>query len=152
MDIEQKKALMLEIPIFDLLKGDEYDVVAERIDYAKIKKGDLLIKEGQGGNTLYYLVNGTVEIRKESLDGKQALLSQFSRGSIVGEQALLEIEARRSATAVAIEDCELLSLTRHNFEEMVASSPRIGVAILKGVGKILSERLRTTSGRFADLL
>jgi CRP-like cAMP-binding protein len=152
MDLEQKKALMLEISIFDQLSPEEYEVVAGRIEYIKINKGDVLIKEGSGGHTLYYLVSGSMEIRKESMDGKQALLSQFSRGSIIGEQALLETEGRRSATAVALEDCELLTLSRQNFDEMVMSHPRVGVAILRSVGKMLSERLRNTSSRVADLL
>jgi CRP/FNR family cyclic AMP-dependent transcriptional regulator len=65
---------------------------------------------------------------------------------------LLESEGRRSATATALEDCELLSLSRKDFDEMITGYPRIGVAILRGVGKMLAERLRNTSGRFADLL
>jgi CRP-like cAMP-binding protein len=143
---------MMEVTLFDRLAPEEQDIVAKRIEFMNIRKGSYLFQEGGVGNTLYYLVSGKVEIRKESMDGKQAIMSQFSRGSILGEQALLEAEPRRSATAIAIEDCDLLVLNRDAFEAMVADYPRIGVAILRGIGVMLADRLRSISGRFADIL
>lgn len=146
----EKKGLMMEVPIFDQLSPDEQEIVAKRLDVSNLGKGEVLFKEGSLGNTLYYLISGKMEVHKASMDGKQTVLSTFSRGSIIGEQALLELEPRRGATMVAVEDCRLFLLNRNVFDDMVNDYPRVGVAILRGVGRMLSERLRTISGRFAD--
>jgi CRP-like cAMP-binding protein len=60
-------------------------------------------------------------------------------------------DSPRSATATAIEDVEILILTRTGFETLLATHPQIGVKILRNVAKSLSKRLRFTSGRFADV-
>lgn len=151
MNIQQIKTMMMEIPIFDQLSADELDVVAKHVEYIRIKKGTVILKEGSLGNTLFYIIGGKIEIKKESMDGKQVVLSQFAKGSIVGELALLEGESRRSATADAVEDCDILSLSRPKFDAMVKENPNIGIVILREIGCILAKRLRSTSGRFADL-
>jgi len=142
---------MLEIPLFDQLTAEENNALAQSIEYSKIDKGTVVIKEGSIGSTLLYLVSGRMEIKKESLDGRQTIISQFTKGSIVGELALLENESRRSASAIATEDCEILSLSRKSFDEIVKNDPNIAIVILRGIGCTLANRLRSTTGRFADI-
>ena len=151
MDVAAIKGLMCEIPLFDQLAPEELDVVARNMEYSKVPKGSVLVKEGALGEALYYIVSGKVEIRKESMDGHQAVLTQFAKGAIVGELALLEEHSRRSATASVVEDCEILALSRPNFDGMLKTHPAIGNVILRGIGRILANRLRSTTGRFADV-
>ncbi len=151
MNVEQIKVLMMEIPLFDQLTPDERSLLAGYIEYSVIKKGTQVIKEGALGTNLLYIVSGKMEIKKESIDGRQAVISQFGKGSIVGELALLENESRRSASANAVEDCEILSLPRKNFDEILKTNPNIGIVVLRGIGCTLANRLRNITGRFADI-
>ena len=110
----------------------------------------MLCREGTVGDSLFYVVSGRVEIRKESVDGRQTVLALFNKGSSVGEMSLVE-DSPRSATVSAIEDSELLILTRENFERILNEHPYIGIKILRNLAKSLSARLRHISGRFADV-
>jgi len=144
------KALMCEVPQFDMLTPEELDTLSRHVISRHVPSGMVLCKEGAMGDSLFYITEGKIEIRKESFDGRQTILAQFHKGSTVGEMSLIE-ESPRSATATAIEDIELLILSRESFEKLLAESPQIGVKILRNIAKSLSNRLRHTSGRFADV-
>ncbi|MBI5814925.1 MAG: cyclic nucleotide-binding domain-containing protein [Nitrospinae bacterium] len=147
---EQIKTLMFEVPEFDQLSNEEIDILAKHIFHKSVPAGTVLCKEGMSGDSLFYIVNGKIEIRKESMDGRQTVLARFNKGASVGEMSLVE-ESPRSATATAVEDVELLILTRGSFETLLNENPYVGVKILRNIAKALSRRLRFTSGRFADV-
>ena len=61
-----------------------------------------------------------------------------------GELALMDAD-RRSATIKTIEDCNVLVMSRDNFEELGNRHPDIGLAIMRELAKILSRRFRDTN-------
>lgn len=147
---EHIKALMCEVPQFDQLNAAEIDILSQYIEKENASSGMVLCKEGSMGNSLFYIVKGKIEIKKEATDGRQTVMAQFNKGSTVGEMSLIE-DTPRSATATALEDVELLVLTHVNFEKILEINPAIGIKILRNIAKSISTRLRHTSGRFADL-
>jgi len=151
LDKESIKALMCEMPHFDRLDNDELDIMAEYIDYQKMEADSTLVKEGDIGESLYYIISGEMEIKKEALDGRQAVLARFKKGATVGEMAIVEEKSTRSATAVILKETELLVLTRSRFDELSDSNPDIALKITQNIAKMISARLRHTSGRFADI-
>ncbi len=151
MDKGTIKTLMCEIPQFDKLEQEELDVMADVIEYQKIEGNTVIVKEGSVGDSLFYIVEGQIEIKKETMEGKHAILARYRKGATVGEMALVEEVSTRSATATAIEDTEILTLSRGNFEKVIDTHPRIAVKILRNIAAIISTRLRYTSGRFADI-
>ncbi|VAX23936.1 hypothetical protein MNBD_NITROSPINAE02-734 [hydrothermal vent metagenome] len=144
------KTLMCEVPQFDNLTSEELDKLSESIFYHQAPSGTVLCKEGNPGDSLFYIVKGKIEIRKETIDGRQTILARFNKGASVGEMSLIE-NSPRSATATAIEDSEFLILTSENFERLLETNPQIGIKVLRNIARSLSTRLRYTSGRFADV-
>ncbi len=73
----------------------------------KYKKGDLIIKEGDYGVSMYKILSGTIEVLAESGD-LEIPLAILSDGDIIGEMAFLDRNSqRRTATARALKDAEL---------------------------------------------
>jgi len=142
---------MREIPHFDRLDNDELDIMAEYIDYQKVEADRTLVKEGDIGESLYYIISGEMEIKKEALDGRQAVLARFKKGATVGEMAIIETKSTRSATAITTKETELLVLTRSRFNELAESNSNIALKITQNIANMISARLRHTSGRFADV-
>ena len=58
----------------------------------------------------------------------------------------------RSATAKARTRSSILTLTRMNFDTILKDYPQIGITILKGISRILSQNLRQASSRLADYI
>ncbi|GMT42733.1 MAG: hypothetical protein IEMM0002_1144 [bacterium] len=151
MDKNIIKTLMCEVPHFDMLDKNELEIMADHIDYMKVDKGNTLVKEGSVGDSLFYVIRGLIEIQKEALDGRQTVLARFSKGATVGEMAIVEKAVTRSATATSLERSELLVLTRKSFDELAKSHPTVALKIVQNIAGMLSQRLRYTSGRFADV-
>ncbi len=151
MDIENLKVLMCEIPQFDKLNSNEIDIMAEHVQHHKVTAGTTLVEEGTFGDSLFYIVKGQIEIKKEAISGNQAVLAHFGKGTTVGEMALVEKKSKRSATATAIMDTELLILSRKSFNQIIENHPKMAIKILQSIASSIGSRLRHTSGRFADI-
>jgi CRP-like cAMP-binding protein len=73
----------------------------------KYKEGDLIIKEGDYGISIYKIIEGKVLIFNES-DDREIALATLGRGEVVGEMTFLSrITERRSASVKALEDTVL---------------------------------------------
>ena len=108
---------------------------------ADVAAGDVLFRAGDPGTQLYLLIRGAVRIEK---DGKAIVT--LGPGSNFGEMAMLDAP-RRSASAVAAEDCEVLVIPRDAFFALLRGNPNLAVKILWNMLLRLSSRLRATSDR-----
>ena len=123
----------------------------EAVTYRKVAAGTILTREGNRGDSLFYIIAGRIEIQKESVDGKHTVMARFNKGASVGEMSLVE-DSPRSATAIALDDVELLIITKKDFDALIEDHPLIGLTIVRNIARALSTRLRYTSGRFADMI
>ncbi len=70
------------------------------------KEGETLFEQGDTGDYIYIIINGTVEVRKET-NGKTKCLARVSSGDIIGEMAVLTDEPR-CASGVAVEPTRVI--------------------------------------------
>jgi NADH dehydrogenase FAD-containing subunit/uncharacterized membrane protein YphA (DoxX/SURF4 family) len=95
----------------------------ERLSQAYFHAGDVLIKEGDTGDTAYIVQSGNLAVY---VDGNR--VGERSRGDIIGELALLN-NGRRSATAVCETDVTVTCLSREQFLELMSGFSVFGDAI-----------------------
>jgi CRP-like cAMP-binding protein len=98
-------------------------------------KGTMLFAEGEPGEELYIIQQGSVKIAK-IVDNNEVLLAVLKTGDIFGEMALLESKPR-VASAVAYEDCVVLAVNHSNFVKMISSQPQM----IARLTTLLSERI-----------
>jgi CRP-like cAMP-binding protein len=73
----------------------------------KYKKGEQIIKQGDYGISIYIILNGSVEVFRES-DGADVVLGTLGPGDIFGEMIFLNKDVEvRSASARALQDSEI---------------------------------------------
>ncbi len=101
--------------------------------------GEVLIREGEAGESAYFIEDGRVEISTE-LDGQITHLSYAEKGEIVGEMSIID-EKPRSATVTAETKTMVKEIHRDNFVHTFTTNPDISIAVLKS----LFERLRQTN-------
>lgn len=102
--------------------------------------GEEIVKEGEIGNCMYIISEGTVEVHKGS-----RLLMQLQQGDFFGELSLLDTETR-SATVTAITNCSLFRIDQEPFYDLIESRPEV----VKGVIKILCKRIRAINQRLSE--
>ena len=108
----------------------------ERIFARYFKPEETLFSEGDTGDNAYIVERGKIEISIDVPSGKK-VVAELGRGKIIGEISLIA-EAPRSATAIALQDAELLVLTRDRLLKPIeAADP-----IMRLMIQIIVNRLR----------
>jgi CRP-like cAMP-binding protein len=137
------------IPMFDGLTSSDLKVIAQYMNCLDVGPGDVVFLEGEPGDYVCFVASGALEVSKASPAGQLTLLTTLSQGQSIGEMAVIE-DAPRSATVVAQSAARLVTLSRRDFESLLATHPTIGISILKGIARVLSHNLRRTSGQLAE--
>jgi K+-sensing histidine kinase KdpD len=125
-----------------LLSGVSENLISELARNSiveKFKPGDVILQEGEFGDKVYLLINGRVKVLKLA-DTKEKILFEMSDGDFFGEMALIDLRPR-SASVVALGECEVVSIPANYFENLIHREPQI----LINIAKELSERLRVSN-------
>jgi len=117
-----------------LLQGLSDDELQHLMDHAKpvsLRAGEVLMKQGDEGDSAFVIVNGGFEIQKQS---GQSLIKIDVRGAgeVIGEMALLS-QAPRSATVTATVDSETLCISKEVFNHLLSTSSTAALAVLNWV-------------------
>jgi CRP/FNR family cyclic AMP-dependent transcriptional regulator len=145
-------ALCQKIYLFQDLGEDELHQVLNRTSRREFSAGEVIIQEGEPGDSLFIMRAGEVEITKQLtlvLDEdtpKERVMIRLKaeNGVYFGEMALLENETR-SATVTASTDCSLLELHQRDFLDLIGQNPAMGVKLLLRLAQVLSQHLRKTN-------
>jgi len=95
----------------------------------------MIFAQGEPGEEFFIIRGGSVKIVKIVKDS-EVLLAILKPGDIFGEMALLEFKPR-GASAVAYEDCQLMVVTRANFDMMIKTQPQL----ISRLTTMLAERI-----------
>jgi CRP-like cAMP-binding protein len=133
------------------LGSGEIDTLARYVETYRAPRGAVVFREGASEDYMCLVVEGEVVVRKEDAASTARVLAHFGPGKSFGEMALVDAEPR-SATVVATADTKLIVLSRAALERLADEHPRLGVKLLRALTRLLSRRLRETSGRLVDFL
>ncbi len=109
-----------------------------------------IFNQGDRQDYMAFIISGKVDILKESSDKLEKVVVTLAAGTHFGEMAFIDDEPR-SASAIAREETELLVLSRTNFQKITEHHPQIAIKILKETARMISRRLRMTTGQLVYL-
>ena len=139
------------VPMFSELVHADVQSLAGYLRAYEAKKGALIFKEGTKGMFMCVVISGRVDILKEDQEHEQKKVAVVRPGKSMGEMSLLD-ELPYSATAMAAEDTQLLLLTRMNFLRLGEERPLLCNVVLRQIARLMSLRLRQTTGVLLDYL
>jgi len=142
---------LLNTPFFDGLKTNEIENIAKHLSFIELSKDEILFREGEKGNCVCFVVEGTLDVIKQSLTGESVIITALHRGRSIGEMSVID-DFPRSATVKARTQVKLVILTREGFDLLLKENPQVGIKILKKISRLLSLNLRKTSSRLADYM
>jgi CRP-like cAMP-binding protein len=117
----------------------------------RAQPGVEILREGEGGDFMLMLIEGRVDVQKRDRWNASQLIAVVEAGKTLGEMSMIDGEPR-FASCVAIEATLLAVLTRENLARIIVEQPMLGAKILMELVLMLSQRLRTTSGRLLQLI
>ena len=138
-----------EVPLFALLDQRERKALAKLLNTRHFDKGDTIFSYGDAGDALYLVRQGRVEVFVENTEGEKILLAENEAGDLFGEISLLDGGAR-TASAVCVEETEVLTLDREHLLKFITQHPHAALDLLAVMGRRLrntDELLRTHVSR-----
>ncbi|HVO33625.1 MAG TPA: patatin-like phospholipase family protein, partial [Elusimicrobiota bacterium] len=124
-------------PLFSPL-GEE--VLTELVHALKtniLEKGAVLLREGSPGDGLYLIKTGRVRIVGHSDKGEEKTVAFLGRGDVIGELALLTGEPHTYGI-VADTPCELMLLSKTDFDAILENHPLVGIHLSRALSKRLA--------------
>ncbi len=143
--------LIESMPMFSSLSRPEVQTLARYTRAYEARKGVTIFREGDKGHFMCVVLEGRVNILKETLEREQKKVATVRRGKSMGEMSLLD-ELPYSATAKATEDTKLLMITKLSFERLSEEQPVLCNMLLRQIARLMSLRLRQTTGILLDYL
>ncbi len=128
----------------------ELDAIALYMSIRFFKKGEKIVEEGERSRYMAFIVKGEVQIIKKSCDNLESLIVSLRPGTHFGEMAFVD-EQPRSASVYSLSESTLLFLSKNDFEMLIDIHPQTGIKMLKLIARLLSQRLRMTTGKLAYL-
>jgi SulP family sulfate permease len=102
--------------------------------------GDYLFKEGDKGESLYFVGSGTVIVVLKVPNQKERILRKYKAGAILGEMAIYTGDSRTASVRIE-KDAQLFRLDKEKLEEMSRRFPASTSALHTYIVRVLAERL-----------
>ncbi len=115
------------IPLFSFLDEDAFIAVLAGLQLRRFVKGNIVIQEGQPGDSFFMIAEGDVEVGR-NVGGKALSLARLHPGAVFGEMALIS-KAPRTATVMANADCDVLELKRASLEDQASKLASVTQAL-----------------------
>lgn len=145
-DQETLTPFLKRINLFQNFNDDFFKLFFPYLNIEKFKNNSIIIKEGDTGEYVYFLLKGNVRIVKKTLSGEEYTVAVLKEefGIFFGEVGLLT-EDKRSASVLAENDCLLAKLNRKRFDEFITEHPSYGVKLLRGIAISICQKLQKSN-------
>jgi CRP/FNR family transcriptional regulator, cyclic AMP receptor protein len=136
------------IPVFSVLPTEQRDQLATIIQTIKTTKGEVLFREYDPAEAIYFVNEGKVKISKSTPDGKEIVLSIRQSGEMFAEVALFCSEGSTyPATATCIESGNVSFIKNQELEAFLLQHPQLAISMFR----TLSERLVISQTTLRDV-
>jgi CRP/FNR family transcriptional regulator, cyclic AMP receptor protein len=147
----QMHALIPKCALLENFSSAEVELLAHFMDVYRAEPGAEIIREGDGGDFMLMVLEGTVEVHKRDRWNTPQVLASVDAGRTLGEMSMIDGEPR-FATCIAAAPVLIAVLNRESLARIIVEQPLLGAKILMELVLMLSQRLRATSKRLLGLI
>ena len=124
-------------PYFVGLSPSAIDAIGKLIFEKSVRKGELITREGDSGEALYFVVSGVVKCFKTSEEGKEQIIKIVLPGDSFNDVAVLD-DGPNPVSSEAMSPVVLYGITKRDFERILQDNQKV----VANVVRILAERIR----------
>ena len=139
-------AVLKAVPLFSSFPDEQLRMLASVVTRKSVTRSTTVMAGGDATDSLYIVLSGRLKVMMSDAEGKEVILSILGPGEFFGEMGLID-DAPRSASVVAIEPCELLSIAKRDFKKSLAENFEMSMAVMRG----LVRRLRDADRKIGSL-
>lgn len=138
MAIRVSTTVLSTVPLFAGFSEAQLATLTQVVTRRSVPRGAMLMAEGDPTDSLYMIISGRLKVMMGDAEGKEVILALLGPGEIVGEMGLID-DSPRSATVIAIEPSELLSISKREFHKCLAENFDMAMGVMRGLVRRLRE-------------
>ena len=138
MAIPVSTTVLRTVPLFAGFTEDQLRLLATAVNRRNVPRGTVVIVEGDPTDSLYIIISGRLKVMMSDAEGKEVILAMLGPGEYFGEMGLID-DSPRSATVMAVEPCELITLAKKDFKKFLAEHFEMAMTVMRGLVRRLRE-------------
>ncbi len=138
--------LLTGTPLFGALDAPARQSLAADMREVRFNAGQSIFERDDPGREIFLVLEGRVRLSVLTVDGRELSFSHAVPKDIFGEIAVLD-KSRRSASATAMSEVRLMSISAASFERALSTNPALARATIA----FLCTRLRDVSQHLEDV-
>ena len=131
---------------FNDIKNNGLQSLSDNYEIETYQKKQTLYTQGKKPRFLFYLVNGKIKSYKTNEDGKEYICDLYNSGDFIGYNALIQ-EINYEDSAMALEDAEVMQISREDFLKMIHTDMNIASVFIR----IMSNNMKEKEERMLNL-
>jgi CRP/FNR family cyclic AMP-dependent transcriptional regulator len=128
--------ILSRVALFSLMKRRDLKRIAKLAKHHLYEKGDLILREGERDGRLFVIISGQVSVVKDLGGPSEKTMRVLRSDNYFGEMALID-DYVRTASVVADDHTEVLSLDQWNIRDEIRKYPAIAIELLQTLGRRL---------------
>jgi len=137
-------------PSLSTLSDTDLAALSKVLTLATFRAGSQICREGDLGDSCFFLIDGEVEVTKQLGDGRRVFLAELSAGTIFGQGGLVS-DRQRSADVRARNDVRVLSLRQLDHQWGLNQSAPWAVLLQRLICVHVVRQLRSALDRLLGL-
>ena len=138
--------VLRNVPLFSGLDETELERLSRVATRRRAGRGDQVVRAGESADALLILPTGRAQVTNFDEEGREIILAWLGPGEFFGEMGLID-GSPRSASVVAVENCELLSIGKNEFQRCMQENFQVVLKLMQ----ILVRRLREADRNIESL-
>ena len=134
------------VPYFADLSTAELESVKQFIFEKTFERREVILLEGEPGESLYVVVSGVVKVYKTSSEGKEQILNLVRPGESFNDVPLFD-DGPNPASAEAMGAVVVYGIRKNSFHDILGNYPQVAMNIIK----VLAARVRQLVSLVEDL-
>ncbi len=138
--------VLRNVPLFSGLDETELDRLSRVAGRRRAGRGEQVVRAGESADALLVLLTGRAKVTNFDEEGREIILAWLGPGEFFGEMGLID-GSPRSASVVAVENCELLTIGKSEFQRCMQDNFQVALKLMQ----ILVRRLREADRNIESL-
>ena len=135
MSLDSDIAVLSRVRLFESFQPEQLRLLAFGCEARVLAKGTRLFKQGSFSEGGYVVVHGQIDLFSGE---RNSIIKTYGASALLGEIALIS-ETEHPATAVAVEDTEVLKIPRALFRRMLEEYPELAVLLQERISKSVTD-------------
>ena len=146
LSLRLRREVLGGCPLFRGLRPGQTRRVVLLSEVSEVPEGQPVFRQGDVGDSLHIVLEGTVEIWRTQADHARERVSVGGPGQVLGEIALIA-RTPRTADVMSVTRTRLLTLRWETLDRIARQYPRIAARLFRNLADVVAERLASAEAR-----